>query len=136
MGPPNSVVPAPVGPPPNSEDVVAVPPVEGAGFVVFPKTLPPLPNGLGVGVDGFAPNKLLGAVPGAGLVEVIPPPNRPPPVAGVVVVVPGAGVVEVAPKGEPVGLGPKMFVGAVVVVPVPVVPVPVVLVPGAGVVLV
>jgi hypothetical protein len=134
LGAPNNVVPVPVVPPPNSEGAVVVPPVEGAGFGLFPKILPPLPNGVGLGAgeDGFAPNKPPGVVPGAGIVEVVPPPNRPPPVAGVVVVVPGVGVVEVAPKSEPAGLAPKMFPGAVVVVvSVPVVPVPV-----AGVVLV
>jgi hypothetical protein len=99
---------------------VAPPVVEGAGFVVFPKMFPPPPNGLGVGVDGFTPNRL---VPGAGLTEVVPPPNTFP-VAGVVVlVVPGAGVAEVAPKRELGGVEPKMF--PVVFVPVPVVPVPV-----------
>jgi len=80
--------------------------------------LPPLPNGLGAGVDGFPPNKSV--VPGAGVFEVAPPPNGPPPVAGVVEVVPGAGAVEVVPMNEPVGLEPKRFPGAVVVVPVPV----------------
>ena len=130
MGTPKSDVPVPVAPLPNSGGAVVVPPVED-GFVVFPKMLPPLPNGLGVGVDGFAPKKLPGAVPGAGLVEVVPPPNIPP-VAGVVVVVPDVDVVEVVPKSEPAGLEPKVFAG---VVPVPVVPVPVVPVPGAGVVL-
>ena len=128
---PNNVVLTPVVPPPNSEVVVVVPPVEGAGFAVFPKILPPLPNGLGTGVDGFAPNKPPGVVPGAGAVEVVPPEKKPP-AAGVVVVVPGVGVVEVAPKSELLGLEPKML-GAVVV-PVPVVPVPVVPVPVAGVV--
>jgi hypothetical protein len=122
----------PVVPPPNSEGVVVSPPVEGTGFVEFPKILPPLPNGLGTG--SFAPNKLLGVVPGAGAVEVAPLPNKPPPVEGVVAVVvgPGAGAVEVAPKSEPAGFEPKMF-DVVVVVPVLVVPVPVVPVPVAGV---
>ena len=116
--------------PPNSEGAVVVPPAEGGGFVVFPKMLPPLPNGLGVGVDGFAPNKPPEVVPEAGLFKVVPP-NRLPPVAGVVAVVPD--VLEVAPKSEPAGLLLKMFAGAVVVVPVPVVPVPVVPVPVPGV---
>ena len=107
-----------------------VPPVVGgAGFVAFPKILPPVP--CGVGVDGFAPNRLPGVVPEVGLVVVVPPPNRPPPMVGaLVVVVPGAGVVELAPKSEP-DVPPKVFDGAVVVVPV-VVPVPVVPVPVAG----
>ena len=118
----------PVLPPPKREGVVAVPPIAGAGFVVFPKILPPLPDGVGTGVDGFAPNKL------PGVAEVEPPPNRLPPVAGAVVVVPGAGIVEVAPKIEPAGLELKMFAEDVVVVPVPVVSVPVVPVPVAGVV--
>jgi len=108
--------------------VVVVPPVTGAGFVVFPKILPPFPDGVGTGVDGFGPNKL------PEVVEVAPPPNRVPPVAGVLVLVPGVGIVEVAPKIEPAGLEPKMFADDVVVVPVPVVPVPVVPVPVAGVV--
>ena len=135
LGAPNNVVPVPVVPPPNSEVVVVVPLVDGAGLVVFPKILPPLPNGVGVGVgvDGFPPKKPPGVVPVAGLAEVGPP-NRPPPVVDVVVVVPGVGVVEVAPKSVPPGLGPKTFPDVVVVVPVPVVPVPVVPVPVAGVV--
>ena len=114
----------PVVPPPNS--VVAVPLVDGAGLVVFPKILPPLPNGVGAGVDGFTLKKLLGAVPVAGVAEVVPPPNSPPPVVDEVVVV--------VPKSEPAGLEPNIFVGVVAVVPVPVVPVPVVPVPVAGVV--
>ena len=84
-----------VVPPPNSEGVVAVPPannellvavltpkregvaavplsVDVVGFVVFPKILPPLPKGLG---DGLEANKLPGAI-----VEVEPLPNSPPPV--------------------------------------------------------
>ena len=126
-------MPVPVVPLPNSEGVVAVPPVEGAGFVVFPKTLPPLPNGAGTGVDGFVPKNPPVVVPGTGAVVVAPPPKKPPPEAGVAEVVPGVGVVEVAPKSEPAGLEPKMF-DVVVVVPVPVVPVPVVPVPVAGVV--
>lgn len=97
---------------------------------MFPKILPPLPNGVGVGVDGFPPNKPLEVVPVAG----VGPPNRPAPVAGVFVVAPGVGTVEVAPNSVPPGLGPKTFPDVVVVVPVPVVPVPVVPVPGAGVV--
>ena len=125
-------MPVPVAPPPNIDGAVVVPLVEGAGFVVFPKILPPLPNGVGVGVDGFAPNRPPGVVPGAGLVEAVPPPNRLP-VAGVLVVVPDPDVVLVAPKSEPAGLVEKMFTGAVVVVPVPVVPGPVVPVPVAGV---
>ena len=117
MEAPNNVAPVPVVPPPNSEVAVVV---DGAGLVVFPKILPPLPNGVGTGVDGFPPNK-----PPEVVVEVeVGPPNRPPPVVDVVAVVPGAGVVEVAPKSVPAGLEPKMFPGAVVVVPVPVVPVP------------
>jgi hypothetical protein len=132
LGAPNSVVPVPVVPPPNSEVVAVAPPVDGAGLVVFPKILPPLPNGLGAGVGGF-PNKLPEVVPVAGVAEVGAP-NRPPPVADVVVVVPGVGVVEVAPKSEPPGLEPKIPPGPVVVVPIPVVPVPVVPVPVAGVV--
>lgn len=131
LGAPNNVELVPIVPPPNVEDVVP-PVVEGAGFVVFPKGFPPVP--CGAGVDGFTPNKLPGVVPGAGLVEVVPPPNRPPTVAGVVaVVVPDAGVVEVVPESE-VDVPPKMFDGAVVVVPVVVVPVPVVPVPVTGVV--
>ena len=120
-------MPVPVVPPPNSEVVVVVPPVDGAGLV-FPKILPPPPNVLGVGVDGFPPNKPPGMVPVAWVVEVAPLPNRPPPVAGVAV------VVEPAPKSVPAGLEPKVLAGAVVVVPVPVVPVLVVPVPVAGVV--
>ena len=121
LEPPNNVELVPVAPPPNSEGTVVDPPVvEVVGFVVFPKMPPPLPNGVGVGVDGFAPNRVPGPDPGAGLVEVVPPPNIPP-VPGVVVVVPDAGVVEVAPKREVAGVEPKMPV----VVPVPVVPVPV-----------
>ena len=63
------------------------------------------------------------------------PPDRPPLVADVVVVVvvPGVGIVEAAPKSVPSGLKSKMFPGAVVVVPGPVVPAPVVPVPLAGV---
>jgi len=80
--------------------------------------LPPLPNGVGTGVDDFPPNR--SAVPGAGAVEVAPPPNGPPAVAGVVEVVPGAGAVEVVPRNEPAGLEPKRFPGVAVVVPVPV----------------
>ena len=117
----------PVVPPLKREDAVVVPPVNGAGFVVFPKILPPLPDGVGIGVDGFAPNNP------PGVIEVVPPPNRAP-VAGVVVVAPGTGVVEVTPKSEPAGLEPKMFVDVVVVVPAPVVSVPVVPVLVAGVV--
>jgi len=127
LGAPNNVVPVPVVPPPNSEVVVVAPPVDGAGLVVFPKILPPLPNGVGTGVDGFPPNKPPEVVAEVG------PPNRPPPVVDVVAVVPGVGAVEVAPKSVPAGLEPKMFPGAVVVVPGPVVPVPVVPVPVAGV---
>ena len=96
--------------------------------------LPPPPNWPGLGVDGFTPNKLLEVVPGAGLVEVVPPPNKLPVAGVVVVVVPDAGVVEVAPKSELDGVEPKMFAGVVVVIPV--VPVPVVPVPVAGVVVV
>ena len=73
-------------------------------------------------------------VPVAGLVEVVPTPNRPPVAGVVVVVVPDAGVFDVAPKSELLGVEPKMFPGVVVVVPVVVVPVPVVPVPVAGVV--
>lgn len=123
-------MPVPVVPPPNSEVVVAVPLVVGGGFGLFPKIFPPVANGKGLGGDGFAPNGLFWVVPGAGAVEVVP--NRPPPVAGVVVVVPD--VVEVVPKIELAGLVPKKFPGVVVDVPVPVVPVPAVPVPVAGVV--
>lgn len=87
VGPPpnNEVV---VGPLPKAEVVVVVPlVVEVVGFVVFPKILPPL-SGVGVGVDGFTPNKLVGFVPGAGAVEVVPPPKKPPPVALIPVPVP------------------------------------------------
>lgn len=73
-------------------------------------------------------------VPGVGLVEAGPPPNRPPPVVGFVAVVVDAGVVDVAPNNEVLGLEPKMLPGVVVVVPVFVVPVPVVPVLTAGVV--
>jgi hypothetical protein len=134
LGTPNNVVLVPVVPPPNSEGVVVVPPAEEGGFVVFPKTLPPLPHGKGEGVGGFVPSKPPEVVPGAGVVEVGTP-NKLPPVAGVVVVVPGAGVAEVAPKSEPAGLVPKMFPGVVAFVPVPVVPVPVAPVLVAGVML-
>lgn len=94
---------------------------------MFPKMLPPVPNGDGLVVGGLTPNGLLWVVPVAGPVDVVPPPNRLPPV-----VVPG--VVEVVPKSEPAGLLPNMFPGVVPVVPVPVVPVPVVPVPVPGVV--
>lgn len=116
----------PVVPLPSS--VVVNPVVDGVGLVVFPKILPPLPNGLGagVGVDGFRLKKLGGAVPVAGVAEVVPPPNNPPPVVGAVVFV--------VPKSEPAGLEAKIFAGVVPVVPGPVVPVPVVPVPAAGVV--
>lgn len=127
LGTLNNDVPVPVVPLPNSDGVLAAPPVDGGGFEVFPKMLPPFPNGEGLVVDGFAPNGLPWVVPGAGPVEVVPPPNRLPPVVEFVVV---PGVVEVVPKSEPAGLVPKTFPGAVVVVPVPVVPVPVVPVPG------
>ena len=130
---PNNVVLVPVVPLPNIEDVEVVPLVEGGGFPVFPKMLPPGPNGEGVGVDCFALKRLPEVVPGAGAFEIAPPPNVPP-VAVVVVVVPGAGVVEVVLKSELAGLVLKMFAGATVVVPVPVVPVPVVPDPVAGVV--
>ena len=95
--------------------------------------LPLPPNWPGLGVDGFTPNKLLEVVPGAGLVDVVPPPNRLPVAGMVVVVVPDAGVAEVAPKSELDGVEPKMFAGVVEVVPVVPVPVPV---PVAGVVVV
>jgi len=65
---PNNVVPVPVVPPPNSEVVAAPPPVDGAGLVVFPKMLPPLPNGVGMGVDDSPANK-----PPEVIVEVGPP---------------------------------------------------------------
>lgn len=110
---PNSVVLVPDVPPPNSEGVAVVTPGEGAGFVVFPKILPPLPNGVGARVDGFPPKKPPRVDPGTEVVEVVPPEKKPP-VAGVAVVVPGVGDVEVAPKSEAPGLEPKMF-GAVVV---------------------
>jgi len=79
---------------------------------MFPRILPPLPNGLGTGVDGFKPPEVVVGVE-------VEPPNRPPPVVDVVavVVVPGVGVVEAAPKSVPPGLELKMFPGAVVVVP-------------------
>ena len=110
---------------------MVVPPVDGGGFEVPPKMLPVFArNGEGLEVGGFAP-KLNGLVPGAGPVEVVPPPNRFPPVVVVVVV---AGVVEVVPKSEPAGLLPKIL-DVVVFVPGPVVPVPVVPVPVPGVVL-
>jgi len=110
MGAPNDVVPVPVVPPPNSEVVVVVPPVDGAGLV-FRNILPPLPNRAGTGVDGFPPSG------SPEVVAEVGPPNRPPPGADV--------VVEVAPKSVQLGLEPKVFPGAVVVVPVPAVPVPV-----------
>ena len=122
MGTPNDVVPIPGVPPPNREGVVVVPPVDGGGFEVPPKMLPGFArNGEGLEVGGFPP-KLNGLVPGAGPVEVVPPPNRFPP-AVVVVAVVVAGVVEVVPKSEPAGLLPKIL-DVVVFVPVPVVPVP------------
>ena len=111
----NNVVPVPVVPPPNSEVVVIVQPVDGARLVILPNILLPLPNGAGTGVDDFPPNK-----PPEVAAEVGPP-NRPLPGADVVLVVPGVGVVKVASKSVPPGLKPKMFPGAVVVVP----PVPV-----------
>ena len=110
----NNVVPVPVVPPPNSEVVVIVQPVDGARLVILPNILLPLPNGAGTGVDDFPPNK-----PPEVAAEVGPP-NRPLPGADVVLVVPGVGVV-VASKSVPSGLEPKMLPGAVVVVP----PVPV-----------
>ena len=97
--------------------MVAVPPVDGAGLVVFANILPPLPNRAVTEVDGFPPNKSPGVAAEMG------PPNRPLG-ADLVTVMPGVGVVEVAPESVPLGLEPKMFPGAVVVVPVPVVPVP------------
>lgn len=121
LGPPNNVEVVPL---PNGKVVVAVPlVVDEVGFAVFPKMLPPLPSGVGVGVTGFAPNRVL---PADGLVEVVPPPNKLVVAGVVVVVVPGAGVVEVAPKSEVPGVEPKMLPGAVVVVPVVFVPGPVV----------
>lgn len=110
---------------PLPSSVVVDPLVDEVGLAVFPKILPPLPNGLGAGVDGFKLKKLGGAVPVAGVAEVVPPPNRPPPEVGAVVVV--------APKSEPAGLEPKIFAGVVAGIPGPVVPVPVVPVPVAGV---
>ena len=115
MGISNNVVPVPVAPPSNSEVVVVVPPVDGARLVILPNILLPLPNGAGTGVDDFPPNK-----PPEVAAEVGPP-SRPLPGADVVLVVPGVGVVKVASKSVPPGLEPKMFPGAVVVVP----PVPV-----------
>ena len=112
-------MPVVIVPPPNSKVVVVLPPINGAGLVVFPNILPPLANGAGTGVDGFPPNKPPEVVAEVG------PPNRPPPGADVVTVVPDVGVVEVAPKSVPPGLEPRMFPGAVVVIPVPIVPVPV-----------
>ena len=84
---------------------------------MFPNILPPLPNEVGTGVDGFPPNKLPEVVAEVG------PPNRPPPGADVDTVVPDVGVVEVAPKSVPPGLEPKMSPDAVVVIPVLIVPV-------------
>lgn len=91
LGAPNNVVLVPVVPPPNSEGVVISPPVEGAGFVDFPKTLLSPPNALGT--SGFTLNKLHGVIPGA----------------GVVVVVMGVGAMEMAPKSESAGFEPKVF---------------------------
>jgi len=116
MGIPNNVVPVPVVPPSNSEAVVVVPLIDGAQLVMLPNILPPLPNGAGTGVDGFPLNKPPEVVAEVG------PPNGPPPGADLVAVVPGVGVVKVASKSVPPGLEPKMFPGAVIVVPVPVVP--------------
>ena len=120
LGTPNDVAPVPVVPLPNREGVVVVPPVDGGGFEVFTRRLPVPGSGVEPGVAGFAP-KLNGLGAGAGPVEVVRPPNRPPPLV-VFVVVPG--VVEVVPKSEPAGLVPKMLPDVVVFVPVPVVPVP------------
>jgi len=117
MGAPNNVVPVPVVPPPNSEAVVVLSPVDEAGSV-FRNILPPLPNRAGSGVDGFPPSGSPEVVAEVGLL------NRPPPGADVVVVVPSVGIVVVAPKSVPLGLEPKMFPGAVVIIPVPIVPVP------------
>ena len=119
MGAPNNVVPVPVVPPPYSEVVVVVLPVDGAGLVVFPNILSKLPNRAGTGVDRFPPNK------SPGVAAEVGPPNRPPPGANLVTVMPGVDVVEVAPESVPLGLESKMFPGAVMVVLVPVVPVPV-----------